>query len=662
MNPFQEKLVIENLFQFLEYTKDYDIISFDLFDTLIYRRYFEYNEIKSKVFHFIVNLTDNRYNFEQVKFTYEHINNLLKDSRRISSDEPFLIDIYKTVLSALKVDEFYADTVVQYELNLEKRNLSLFDDVLPCLEQLKEVGKKIVILSDMYFSESQIRQILSNLEIERFFDEVYVSSEYKERKYTSKLFRVIFDDTSNVLHVGDNENNDYKQALKSKVDAIHLVRRRQPQVSATLPVTYVDSEGGLLELMSEIFATMIANVFEYAFTHNIPKILFLSRDATPLHILAKKFLANRKNSIYNHIKIDELCIGRNSLGYLDVRSGKYFLEDVLDQYSWLHHGKVKLLNLLNDFEIKSHNLPECLVNASWSNRRSAQNIANTIMNKDLKLYSKIEEYILNQNHLALEYLSSMGAVGNGKVVFVDIGYSGTVLRYIAHHLTREAASNLRMNTDIHMLMLATTDNYIGNSHLSQPYGVIREGLVLTQASLPNILKTNFSWLEVFFKDYYPQRGPLLRYKRQDDSVIPVFKEIKKDAVSNILLHKIIDLADKKLEEDSLIKYLDQRYLIQIRNLTIETFSNPSKGVINVMKTLRQEFSPLQTEVKGILFKANSYKTLKKIDYMIQNDYWVAGSFKENGIGNLIPKFDEIKESKNKFPYWFKLTKEKLGVK
>lgn len=662
MSHYQEKLTINNLFQFLEYTKNYDIISFDLFDTLIYRRYFDYDQVKNKVFDFIVNLADNHYSFEQVKFVYEHINNLLKDSGRISSDEPYLIDIYKTVLSALKVNESYADIVMQYELDLEIKNLVLFDDVIPCLNRLKESGKKIVILSDMYFDELQIRQILVSLNIEMFFDEVYVSSEYKERKYTSKLFRVIFGNNENVLHIGDNENNDYKQALKAKVDAVHLVRHQQQhQFSTVLPITYVNDEDKLIELMSEVFAGMLVNVFEYAVTHNIPKVFFLSRDATPLYVLAQKFLANTKGGIYSNIEIDELCIGRNSLGYLDVRHGKYFLEDILDQYAWLHHGKVSLLGLLDSFGIASHKLPESLVNTSWSSRKSAQNVANAIMNKDLELYSKIEEYVLNQNRLALEYLHNMGAVGNGRVVFVDVGYSGTVLRYIAHHLTKESTSKLRMNTDIHMLMLATTDNYVSNSHFSQPYGVIREGIILTQSSLPSILKTNFSWLEVFFKNCYPQRGPLLKYGQHNNEVVPIFKEIKQSATPNIFLQKIIDASEKKLE-GSLIKYLDHRYLVQIRNLVIETFSNPNKEVIDAMRNLKQEFSPLQTEVKGILLEANSYTTLKKIDYMIKNDYWVAGSFKANGVGSLIAKFDEIRASKNKFPHWFELKKEKLGVK
>lgn len=663
MSVFQEKLTVHTMYQFMEYTENYEIISFDLFDTLIYRRFFSYDDVKNKVFHFIANLTNNRYSFEQVKFIYEHINNLLKDSRRINSDEPYLIDIYKTVVSSLNLDESYADMVVRYELDLEIKNLVLFDDVIPCLKKLKEADKQIVILSDMYFDELQIRQILTALDIEDFFDQVYVSSEFKERKYTSRLFRIIFKDIDNVLHIGDNENNDYRQALKAGVDAIHLLRHQhQHQISATLPLTYVNSEDGLVELMSEVFVGMVANVFDYAITHNIPKVFFLSRDATPLYDLAQKFLKYNKDSIYGNIKIDELCIGRNALGYLDVRRGKYFMEDVLDQYSWLHHGKVKLIDLLGSFGIDSHELPESLSNASWSNRRGAQNVANAIANKDSVLYSKIETYVLNQNRLAIEYLHNMEAIGKGKAAFVDVGYSGTVLRYIAHHLTKEAEANLRMNTEIHMLMVATTDNYISNSHFSQPYGVVKEGFILTQSSLPNILKTNFSWLEVFFKNYYPNRGALLKYEQHCDEIKPVFKEIDQDATANVLLQKIIDVSTNKLKQDSLIKYLDCRYLTQIRNLVVETFSNPNIELINVMRDLKQEFSPLQTQVKGIILDAGGYSTLKKINYMIQNDYWVAGSFKANGVGDLISEFDQLRESKNKFPYWIKHKIEKLEVK
>lgn len=660
MYEFNE-VVVGDMYGFYPYCEEYEIISFDLFDTLIYRRHFSLEEIKFKVYDYIRGLSGYKFHVNEVKFLHEHFSNLLKDSRRLDSDEPILLDVYETVLSSLGIDHKLASDVVKYEVELEAQNLDVYEDVHTILSKLKADNKKIVITSDMYFDQKQIKLILKKLGLLHYFDEVYVSSEYKERKATSKLFKLLFNEPHKVIHVGDNHNNDYKQALKSKIFAVHLVRNHPVLFGSTFPLMHIDNREHLVELMSESFVMMTLKTFDYALTHNIKKILFLSRDATPLIPIAKEVKNSSFGDIYGDIQIGELCVGRNSLGFLDARNGKYFLEDVLDRFAWMHHGSVTLGDLLTSFEIDFNELNSADLALKWYGRPAAEYAASVIKKRYPKLEKLIEQYILKQNTLAIKYLEQTGAVGNGSTVLVDVGYSGTIALYIANYLTRDGTHSQRAKTDMHVLMFLTSDNVVGNAHFSQPYAKIREGLIMTREGLPNILKTNFSWLEVFFKNAVPDRGPLLRYIERDGEVLPEFKLNLKPA-QNILLSDITELAINKLQQKNLMKYLHPVYLSQIRNLMIETFKFPSQGIVDAVRGLEQEFSPLQTEVRSIIYDANGYKTLKATHEMIKKDYWVAGSYQANGVGKLISSFDEIVQHKNKLPFWLELQKENLGLK
>lgn len=658
---YEETLTVADMYQFYPYCKEYETISFDLFDTLIYRRFFSLEEIKYKVYELMQGMSGGRFHVNEIKFIHEHFSNLLKDSRKINSDEPLLSEVYRVVLSALGVDAQRADEVVAYEVELEKNNLNLYSDVIDILSKLKNDGKKLVITSDMYFSQAQIEYILGHLGILGYFSEVYVSSEYGERKATSKLFKLLFPDTDKVIHIGDNIVNDYKQAVKSKIFALHLVRNHPVLFGSVLPMNHVDNKNDLIELMSESVLSMVLKTFDYAKLHDIEKIYFLSRDATPFLEVAEQIKHSSLGSVYHHIKVDELCLGRYALGYLDVRHGKYFLEDVLDRFSWMHHDHVTLDSLLTTFGFDKSDIQSQDLLLKWKGRESAEYVANVIKKKYGKLEKDIESYILENNELAISYIKSKKAIGSGKSVWVDIGYSGTVALYVSNYLTREGDDDLRKNTDVHFLMMITSTNFVGNAHFAQPYVKIREGLIITKESLPSILQTNFSWIETFFKNSKPERGPLLGYAIENAEIVPKFEQ-NTSISSNELLKNIIGCSIEKLGKENSLKYLHPEYVAQIRNMIIQTFQRPSTGVLEAMKDLVQEFSPLQTEVRSVIYQGNGYQTLKATHKMINKDYWVAGSYQANGVGELIDSFDSIVNSKNKFPFWQQLQLKKLGFK
>ena len=65
---YEETLTVADMYQFYPYCKEYETISFDLFDTLIYRRFFSLEEIKYKVYELMQGMSGGRFHVNEIKF------------------------------------------------------------------------------------------------------------------------------------------------------------------------------------------------------------------------------------------------------------------------------------------------------------------------------------------------------------------------------------------------------------------------------------------------------------------------------------------------------------------------------------------------------------------------------------------------------------------
>ena len=184
----------------------YDIITFDVFDTLITRcvlkpaDVFLVVEAEAKQAGLLTkNFSINRYQAEQAAYekygesaNFQHIYEILHDR----------FDYTKLQCDVLKSLELEA------ELNLATPRMAVRELVL----NLLAVGKRIVLCSDMYLSSDIIRKILvqcgypSDLEL-------WVSNERGASKNSGSMWKQLFDclpEDKKSIHVGDNEQADYR--------------------------------------------------------------------------------------------------------------------------------------------------------------------------------------------------------------------------------------------------------------------------------------------------------------------------------------------------------------------------------------------------------------------------------------------------------------------
>ncbi len=176
------------------------IVSFDVFDTLIVRKGLKK---PSDLFERI-----NDSSFKQLRCEAEK--NARKDN---GSKEVTIEDIYKY----LPQYDYLIEEECEYSVCTANQEMIDFFDAC------RKIGKRLIIISDMYYGRDVIAHILENAGYSIEDVSIFVSSEYKTTKKSGKLFRDVIADIgvypNDVLHIGDELISDYLMAKKAGIQS-----------------------------------------------------------------------------------------------------------------------------------------------------------------------------------------------------------------------------------------------------------------------------------------------------------------------------------------------------------------------------------------------------------------------------------------------------------
>ncbi|WP_026657556.1 HAD family hydrolase [Butyrivibrio sp. AC2005] len=281
--------------EFVDKLKDYDVISFDVFDTLIFRAVAQ----PTDVFYFVgekLSMLD----FRNIR-AWAEWDARVKCNKKNGHMEITLEDIWENLAEDTGLD---AKKGMQTEWEVELSLCYANPFMLEVWKRLRALGKEIIIISDMYLSQKQIEELLIKNGYEGF-SKMYVSCEFGISKADGKLYKKVKNElqevsSNKVIHVGDNPVSDVRNAKNTGFDTLNYANvNRNEILYRAQDMSYLIGSAyrGLVNAhiynclnvysMEHEYGYIYGGLFVLgycAFIHNyyvkedLDKLLFLSRD------------------------------------------------------------------------------------------------------------------------------------------------------------------------------------------------------------------------------------------------------------------------------------------------------------------------------------------------------------------------------------------------
>lgn len=189
------------------------IVSFDVFDTLLVRPALQPRDI----FHLLARRVNALYGVDFIRMRWDAEAEL----GRINAD---IHEIYDFMAEKHGLDARTRDALLEEEVRCETTLLSPRPDAKELYDEAVRLGKRVIAVSDMYLPGEIIADILRRKGFS--MDAVYVSCDCAARKSDGALYDVVLagegGDPSEILHVGDNWESDYVQAIRKRLTAVWL--------------------------------------------------------------------------------------------------------------------------------------------------------------------------------------------------------------------------------------------------------------------------------------------------------------------------------------------------------------------------------------------------------------------------------------------------------
>lgn len=123
--------------------------------------------------------------------------------------------------------------IIYTELELEGLALYVKPGVLPFLQWLKRTNTRILAISDMYLDSQYLYQLLAKFELASYFEAVYSSADHLHCKYSGRLYELVAQEQNlnkaTWIHIGDNPRSDYQAACAQGVQGVWFYEKTELQ-------------------------------------------------------------------------------------------------------------------------------------------------------------------------------------------------------------------------------------------------------------------------------------------------------------------------------------------------------------------------------------------------------------------------------------------------
>jgi predicted HAD superfamily hydrolase len=422
------------------------IFTFDLFDTLITRNVLRPEDIFKKVGRRLRAAA--LWPHSEERFSRERIAAGTRTLRRLRVEEITLTQIYETLAANAGWSEEQAVQAMALEIAEELAAMRPIAEMRDRFNALDTASKAIV--SDTYYSQSTIKQMLERCGIECPPDRVFLSSTLDKRKSTGRLFPYVAQQldtaTGDILHTGDNEHSDLKSAqsqgfaaeryigsLPNRYESI--LRAADPDIDTSISgalriARLAFSKGSEIErtlwdtgtqVAGPILFGYVAWVLETDKTQGIKHLYFLARDGQILLELARRIDPTLPTSYLFasrqawHLPSIDSAVNEQALSWLADEHALFTLRSVLAR-----------VNVRPD-EVASALQTHGIDAAAWDKPVGDRTRLIELLT-DPALRILIAERAQQARGRLVKYLNAEGVLKVSHIGIVDLGWNGRLQR------------------------------------------------------------------------------------------------------------------------------------------------------------------------------------------------------------------------------------------
>ena len=212
-----------NLEKEIKRCSQFELVSFDIFDTLIERQVC----VPTDVF-YLAGFNYFKDKNKAIFFKDCRIKAEAEARKNSSTGETTLDDIYKVLQTGIK-NSTDAEALKKFEVEIELEQVHPREELVQLCNTLVKKGMKIALISDMYLTSDIIQKMLKKCGIEESIP-LFVSCECNCNKISGKLFQHV-DKAVGItpqkhIHYGDSYKADYKGAKLAGIIPRFILRKK----------------------------------------------------------------------------------------------------------------------------------------------------------------------------------------------------------------------------------------------------------------------------------------------------------------------------------------------------------------------------------------------------------------------------------------------------
>lgn len=232
-----------------------DVITFDLFDTLLVRRIHDPDLVKLPVARFIAALAQSQgveIGWRQVQAVRDRVEQEQRADTGTRFDDHeacypvFMKNTLREIFSENYSDELLRQ-VTRYELKMENSMLVPRQELVRWLEELKKKGKRLLIISDMYLPAAHLKVLVAHAGLDSLVDDVISSADTFLAKASGRGFEFVQEkyslEKTKWLHIGDNGFSDGLRAEEFGIEAL-IIRDPGEDMRKSIVRRYVNYSDG----------------------------------------------------------------------------------------------------------------------------------------------------------------------------------------------------------------------------------------------------------------------------------------------------------------------------------------------------------------------------------------------------------------------------------